>query len=95
VLRLNILKGKHIGFPRAMSRQCSRNLFVSMGISTDLYEASKFAIEEMVDELAGRGFAGAEAYMLCSLVGDLRIAELVDEPNHVVSMTIPVDVLTR
>jgi acetamidase/formamidase len=30
-----------------------------------------------------------EAYMLCSVVGDLKISETVDIPNWLVSMTFP------
>jgi acetamidase/formamidase len=52
-------------------------------------------MEEMVSELEGRGFTGAWANMRCSLIGDLRISELVDEPNHVLSMTIPLRALNR
>jgi len=91
LLKLNLLEGKQIRFPRAVTGH--GKYLLAMGISPDLYEASKFAMEEMVAELEGRGFSGAEAYMLCSLVGDLKISELVDEPNHVVSMTVPVEVL--
>jgi len=91
LLRLNLIKGKRIRFPRAIAK--NGELLVTMGISSDLYEASKFAMEEMVSELEDRGFTAAEAYMLCSLVADLKISELVDEPNHVVSMSVPVHVL--
>jgi acetamidase/formamidase len=30
-----------------------------------------------------------EPYVLCSLVGDLKISETVDLPNWLVSMTVP------
>jgi len=30
-----------------------------------------------------------EAYMLCSVCGDLRISEIVDQPNWVVSFYFP------
>ena len=33
--------------------------------------------------------AWEEAYMLCSLIGDLKIAEVVDLPHMLVSMHIP------
>ncbi len=36
-----------------------------------------------------------EAYMLCSLVGDLKIAEVVDVPHVHVTMHIPKSVLPR
>ena len=34
-----------------------------------------------------------EAYMLCSVAGDLRISEIVDMPNWVVSFYFPKSVL--
>ena len=33
-----------------------------------------------------------EAYMLCSLIGDLKIAEVVDVPHMLVTMHIPKNV---
>lgn len=33
------------------------------------------------------------AYMLCSLTGDFRIAEVVDVPHMVVAMHMPKDIL--
>ena len=36
-----------------------------------------------------------DAYMLCSLVGDLHIAEVVDVPNMLVTMHFPKSVLEQ
>ena len=36
-----------------------------------------------------RGPAAAEAYMLCSVCADLRISEIVDQPNWMVSLYFP------
>jgi acetamidase/formamidase len=33
--------------------------------------------------------SAAEAYMLCSVCADLRISEIVDQPNWVVSFYFP------
>jgi acetamidase/formamidase len=35
------------------------------------------------------GLSAEEAYMLCSVCGDLRISEIVDMPNWVVSFYFP------
>jgi len=44
----------------------------------------------LVAEVAGqRGLAAVEAYMLCSVAADLRISEIVDQPNWVVSLYFP------
>ncbi|TMV52485.1 acetamidase, partial [Thioclava sp. BHET1] len=45
---------------------------------------------EMVEHLtATRGMAAVDAYMLVSTCGDLRISEIVDMPNWVVSFYFP------
>jgi acetamidase/formamidase len=44
----------------------------------------------MIDLLAAEhGLAPVDAYMLCSVCGDLRISEIVDIPNWVVSFYFP------
>jgi acetamidase/formamidase len=63
---------------------------VTTGIAPDLMVASRAAVSAMVDELARRfGYAPVDAYMLLSVCGDLRISEIVDQPNWVVSMYMP------
>lgn len=61
---------------------------------TTLDEATRKAVEYMIDYLvAEHGLNPAEAYMLCSLAGDLKINEVVDVPHMLVSMHMPKDVL--
>ena len=44
----------------------------------------------MIDLLSARhGMSAVEAYMLCSVAADLRISEIVDRPNWVVSLYFP------
>jgi acetamidase/formamidase len=44
----------------------------------------------MIDLLSLRHkMSAVEAYMLCSVCGDLRISEVVDQPNWVVSFYFP------
>jgi len=64
--------------------------FVTTGIAPDLMTAARAAVSGMID-LLGRlqGLAAPEAYMLCSVAGDLRISEIVDRPNWVVSFYFP------
>jgi amidase len=63
---------------------------VTIGIGPDLMEAARSAVRGMVD-LLGRshGMPAVDAYMLCSVCGDLRISEIVDMPNWVVSFYFP------
>jgi len=60
--------------------------YVTTGISDDLMESTKEAIRGMIDYLhEERGLSRHEAYVLCSVAVDLKINEVVDEPNWVVS----------
>jgi len=36
-----------------------------------------------------------EAYMLCSVAGDLKLHEVVDMPNYVVGLLIPKSIFTN
>jgi formamidase len=47
----------------------------------------------MVDHLADeRGFTRQQAYALCSVAVDLRISQIVDVPNVLVSAMVPTDI---
>ena len=55
--------------------------------ATTLDEAAKRATMNMVNYLvAEHGMARNEAYILCSVAGDLKIAEVVDVPHVLVAM---------
>jgi acetamidase/formamidase len=63
---------------------------VTTGISPDLMEGARAALSGMIDLLSSRhGMTALDAYMLCSVAGDLRISEIVDQPNWVVSFYFP------
>lgn len=65
------------------------------GIGPDLLQACRDAVSGMIDHLASsRSVSAADAYMLCSVVSDLRISEVVDAPNWVVSCAIPRSIFT-
>ena len=58
--------------------------------------ATKKAVNYMIDHLINNYDITAEdAYMLCSLVGDLHIAEVVDVPNMLVTMHFPKSILEQ
>jgi formamidase len=49
-------------------------------------EATKEAARALVKEIVARtGLAAADAYLLASIAADLKISEVVDIPNWVVS----------
>jgi acetamidase/formamidase len=60
------------------------------GIGPDLFRAAQDATRRAVDLVAAAtGLEPVDAYLLLSLVGELRISEIVDAPNWVVSMHVP------
>jgi len=62
--------------------------------ATTLDEAAVKATTYMIDYLVEEhGLSPEDAYVLCSLAGDLRIAEVVDVPHVLVSMHMPKGVL--
>lgn len=64
-----------------------KRAFATTGVRDDLMAATRDATRAMVDRLhRNRGLSRAEAYVLCSVAGDLKVNEVVDEPNWVVSM---------
>jgi acetamidase/formamidase len=63
---------------------------VTTGISPDLMDGARVAVSDMVELLCRRfGYTAVDAYMLCSVCGDLRISSIVDVPNWVVSFYFP------
>jgi acetamidase/formamidase len=69
--------GQRMNWPRAEDRDCH----YVMGMDVDLDEAARLAIRESVAFLQERaGLSAGDAYALCSLSVDFRIAEAV---NHV------------
>lgn len=61
--------------------------------SEDATLAARNALLNMIDYLGyERGFNRQQAYALCSVAVDLKISELVDVPNFVVSAFLPLDI---
>ncbi|HEX6254220.1 MAG TPA: acetamidase/formamidase family protein [Euzebyales bacterium] len=61
--------------------------------SEDVTVATREALREMIDHLTTeRGFDRQQAYALCSVAVDLRIAALPDVPNMVVTALLPTDI---
>ena len=96
VLTLDLVKGANLKTPRfttpgPVTRHLdAKGYEVTTGIGPDLMSGARDAVAGMVDLLsATRGISAVEAYMLCSTCGDLRISEIVDMPNWVVSFYFP------
>ena len=54
--------------------------------------ACRNAILNMMALLQDRGFSREQAYVICSVAVDLRISNVVDVPNYVVSALLPEDI---
>ena len=96
VLTLDLVKGANLKSPRfttpgPVTRHLdAKGYEVTTGIGPDLMSAARDAVASMVDFLgATRGMSAVDAYMLVSTCGDLRISEIVDMPNWVVSFYFP------
>lgn len=56
--------------------------------------AARNALLAMIDLLERRGWTREQAYIICSVAVDLRISNVVDVPNFVVSALLPEDIFT-
>ena len=95
-VKLELSKGENLKFPRYVTpgpvtrHLDAKGYEVTTGIGPDLMEATKNAVRGMIDRLgATRGLSPERAYMLCSVCADMRISEVVDIPNWVVSCYLP------
>lgn len=95
-LTLDLVKQANLAGPRfttpgpVTSHLDGAGYEVTTGIGPDLMLAAKDAVSRMIDLLtAAHGMTAVDAYMLCSVCGDLRISEVVDLPNWVVSFYFP------
>ena len=96
VLTLDLVKDACLPAPRFMvpgpvTRHLDiRGYEVTTGVGPDLMSAARDAVCYMIDLLCNiRQINAADAYMLCSVCADLRISEIVDVPNWVVSLYFP------
>jgi acetamidase/formamidase len=94
--RFDLVKGANLKFPRfttpgPVARHLDHKGYeATTGIAPDLMEATRAAVLGMIELLSRRHkMSEVEAYMLCSVAGDLRISEVVDMPNWVVSFYFP------
>jgi acetamidase/formamidase len=106
-VRFEVIKNTIISSPRAIvpaadpsqvampAEMLSKGYYHTTGAGPDLMEDAKNAVRDMVDWLVGdQQLSLHEAYAICSVAGDLKISEVVDLPNWVVSMTVPRGIFT-
>jgi acetamidase/formamidase len=95
-LRFDLVKASPLAFPRLITpgpvtrHLDERGYRVTTGIGPDLMEAARAAVRSAIDWLTrDYRMSAMDAYMLCSVCGDLRISEIVDMPNWTVSLYFP------
>ncbi|KAJ3021048.1 UNVERIFIED_CONTAM: hypothetical protein HDU68_009847 [Siphonaria sp. JEL0065] len=67
--------------------------YAALGIDPDLLEASKKALRGLLDWLMDvKGLTRVDAYLLASVVSDLKIVEAVDMPHFAVACSIPLNI---
>jgi acetamidase/formamidase len=100
-LRFTLQKGRSIPAPQYETsgpltpRVDAGGWYGTTGVGPDLYVAAQDAVRAMVDHVAGEyDLSREDAYVLSSLCVDLRISEVVDAGQHVVSALLPLAVLT-
>jgi len=92
VYEIELLKNRTIKEPQYETDA----YYATTGFAPTLDEAAKKATLFMVNYLQDtQGLSLEEAYALCSLQGDLQIAEVVDLPNMLVTMHMPKSVLKK
>jgi len=99
-IKVNLIKNAQISYPRLETTEAVTKHIdglgyrITTGIGADLMQAARDAVRGMIDWIcATTQISPVEAYLLCSVSGDLRISEIVDVPNWVISFYLPKSVL--
>jgi acetamidase/formamidase len=94
-LRIGLTRGRGVAEPRfrvpgPLLPRDRGPWFVTTAHGPDLFASSQQAVRYMIEHLvAERGLSREEAYILCSVAVDLKISEIVDAPNWIVSAFLP------
>jgi acetamidase/formamidase len=95
-LRFTLQKGRALPGPQyrtpapLTARVDTAPFYATTGVGGDLYIGAQEAVRAMIDHLASTyGLGGEDAYVLCSLVVDLKISEIVDAGQYIVSALLP------
>jgi acetamidase/formamidase len=95
-LRFELMKDAPIAEPclringPLLTATAQSSWFATTANGPDLYECSQRAIRYMIEHIVKeRGLSREEAYVLCSVCVDLKINEIVDAPNWIVSAFLP------
>ena len=94
--RFDLVRDAGLRFPRFSTPGPSAPHFntagyeATMAMGPDLMQNARDSVSDMVDLVAEKyGMTAMEAYLLASVCADLRISEIVDAPNWIVSCHFP------
>ena len=96
-VRFDVRRDLHIDelqIRRAAGRQpVPGEIHITTAHGPDLFDNARRATRSMIRWLTTEfGLSDSDAYILCSIAGDLAISEIVDAPNWVVSMHMPLGI---
>jgi acetamidase/formamidase len=95
-LRLKIERNSKLRWPQYSTdgdKKAKNGYYAATGIAPDLMTAAKESIRNMLDYLSkSYDLTREEAYILCSVAADVRVHEVVDQPNWVVGTMISLDI---
>jgi acetamidase/formamidase len=102
VLRFSLDKGRSIPTPQYRTAPGPLtpdvdygSFYGTTGVGPDLYAGAQDAVRAMIDHLTSTtSLSPEDAYLLCSLCVDLKISEIVDAGQYIVSAVLPEAVLT-
>ncbi|KAH9828699.1 Formamidase [Rhodofomes roseus] len=90
--RTAVVNTPHFSTPAAPAQA----YYCTTGVDPDIREAARAAVRHMIALLAvEHGLEREDAYILCSVAGDLRMHEVVDMPNYVIGMMMPKSIFTK
>lgn len=99
LVRLTVRKDLHVTGPEFVAapdpHAALRNgpRYATDGIGPDLMTAARDAVRRMIEWLGREhGLEPMQAYLLCSVIVDLRISEIVDVPNFIVTAHCPLGI---
>lgn len=80
---------------KKLTQADSAGYYVTTAHGPDLHQNARQAVRYMLDHLvAEHDLTREEAYVLCGAAVDLKISEIVDEPNFIVSAYLPEGIFT-
>ena len=88
--RLDVPELRFITAPGRLTIADDGGYYVTTAHGPDLFENARRAVRYMIDHLSyEHGMTREQAYCLCGAAVDLKISEIVDAPNWIVSAYLP------